>query len=645
MKRCVCSALVLLLAALTNPTAADAETPDPWAGLSVNEVIVAVGEFQPGWPDPEYDEVRLIKSVLVPMRDGIRLSTDLYVPVGAKSPLPVIQVRLPYNKKNERYGFRRPGSVPMFFAGHGFVVAIQDMRGRYESEGEYTVSKNDREDGYDTVDWLSKQPWSNGKVGTYGCSYLGENQIQLSAERHPAHAAAIPQAAAGGYSGTYRHFGTMTGGAFGFASSLGWFRGSGMKIFYRPPEGTTDEEFQRLVDHYDPAPKIPPLDFPDAFWTLPITEAIGDAVPTDWEDFVSHPPGDPYWKSLNYVWDDDRFDVPALHVNSWYDYGVNETLILFNLFRTNAVSSRGRDNQYAIISPTDHCRSEFVTADTVVGEREMGDPRLDYFRIYLEWFEHWLKGADNDILDMPRVQYYLMGANEWRSAPGWPLPGTEFTKYYLHSGGGANSRQGDGRLDTKPPKSEPADRYTYDPGSPVPTKGGPICCISADAAAAGSYDQSEVELRNDVLVYTTPPLAKGLEVTGPIEAVLYVTSSARDTDFTAKLVDVYPDGRAFNIQEGILRARYRKGFEKTVFMEPGGVYEIRIRLDATGNFFGPGHRIRLDVSSSNFPGFDRNLNTGGNNYDEVDWVVADNAIHHNKRYPSHIVLPIVPKEE
>jgi len=635
---------VLLLTAPIAAFGSEVATSDPWAGLSVNEVGVSVGESPADWPAPKLDSVRLIKSVLVPMRDGVRLSTDLYVPVGAKPPLPVVQIRLPYDK-NRYLGFRKPGSIAMFFAGHGYVVAIQDMRGRFESEGDYVVSRADREDGYDTVDWLANQPWSNGKVGTYGCSYLGENQIQLSATRHPNHAAAIPQAAGGGYAGTYRPFMTVTGGANDLASGLGWFRRAGMKVFYRPPEGTTDAEFQRLVDYFDPVPKLPELDFQEAFWTLPMIDAIGEGVPTDWEDFVSHGPADPYWKSLNYAWDDDRFDVPALHVNSWYDGGVNETMILFNLFRTNAVSARGRDHQYVIVSPTDHCRSERATENTVVGERELGDARFDYLRIYLDWFEHWLKGVDNDILEMPRVQYYLMGANEWRSAPTWPLPGTEFTTYHLHSDGRANSRQGDGRLDTTPPKTEPADRFTYDPGSPVPSMGGPICCISAEAAPAGGYDQSEVELRNDVLVYTTPPLEQGLDVTGPIEAVLYVSSSAPDTDFTAKLVDVYPDGRAFNVQEGILRARYREGYEQTVWMEPHGVYEVRISLHATANYFGPGHRIRLEVSSSNFPRFDRNLNTGGKNYDELEWEVTDNTVHHSTRYPSHVVLPIVPTRE
>jgi putative CocE/NonD family hydrolase len=243
---------------------------------------------------------------------------------------------------------------------------------------------------------------------------------------------------------------------------------------------------------------------------------------------------------------------------------------------------------------------------------------------------------------MPKVQYYLMGANEWRGAPTWPVPGAELTSYYLHSGGAANSRYGDGSLDTSPPADEPGDRYTYDPASPVPSVGGPICCISSDAAPAGSYDQAELEMREDVLVYTSAPLEHGIEVTGPMEAVLWVSSSARDTDFTAKLVDVTPDGHAYNIQEGILRARYREGFDKKVLMEPDGVYEVRISLHATANFFAPGHRIRLEVTSSNFPRFERNLNTGGNNYDEVGWVAADNTIHHERRHPSHLVLPIVP---
>ncbi|NIM52612.1 MAG: CocE/NonD family hydrolase [Gemmatimonadales bacterium] len=602
---------------------------------------IAHSQQRPGTVAGPY-EVRLEKSVLLHMRDGVRLSTDLYFPVGAPEPLPVILIRLPYNK-NRYVRLRQPRSDAYFFAGHGYVVAVQDMRGRFESEGEYVVGRANRDDGYDAVEWLAKQPWSNGRVGTYGCSYLGENQLQLAATRHPNHAAAIPQAAGGGYDGTFRTFLFMDGGAFEMASGLSWFATAGRKTFTRPPSTLSDEEYRAALQTMNTAPPLPPVNLQEAFWELPVIDILESrgVSPTDYEDFVRHMPGDPYWKTLNYVDQADRFDIPALHVNSWYDLGTRETMDVFNLFRENAESARGRDNQFVIMSPTTHCASEFVRAPVMVGARDLGDATLEYYRIYLDWFDHWLKGIDNGITDMPKIQYYLMGANEWRSAGTWPLPNTELTPFYLHSAGHATTRLGDGTLSTTAPVDEAPDRYTYDPADPVPSVGGPICCISAQDAPAGSFDQSEVELRNDVLVYTSDALEEGIEVTGSMEAVLYVSSSAKDTDFTVKLIDVYPDGRAFNVQETILRARYREGFDRQVFMEPGEVYQLRIDLHATANYFGPGHRVRIEVSSSNFPRFDRNLNTGGNNYDESSWVVAENTIHHSRDYPSRVMLPIV----
>jgi len=259
-----------------------------------------------------------------------------------------------------------------------------------------------------------------------------------------------------------------------------------------------------------------------------------------------------------------------------------------------------------------------------------------------DWFDHWLKGTDNGITEMPKVQYYATGVNEWRNAGTWPLENTQYQSYYLHSRGHANTRSGDGTLSTGAPEAEEAvDTYQYDPGHPVPTLGGAICCISEDAAPAGAYDQAGVENRQDVLVYTSDELDGDLEVTGPITATLFVSSSVKDTDFTVKLVDVHPDGTTYNVQDSILRARYREGFGKQVFMQPDGVYRLNIDLHATGNVFLKGHRIRLQVSSSNFPRFVRNLNTGGNNYDETEYVVAENTVHHSAKYPSHIVLPVV----
>lgn len=586
-------------------------------------------------------EVRLERSVLVLMRDGVRLSTDLYFPVDASGPLPVIQIRSPYGK-NQYQRFRQPGSVPYFFASRGYVVAIQDMRGRFESEGEYVMGRANRDDGYDFTTWLASQPWSNGNIGSYGCSYLGENQIQLSATRHPNHMAAIPQAAGGAYNGTFRTFAFMDGGAFEMASGLSWFTGSGRKVFNRPPPDTPDSTYRRMVQEMDVAPPLPSVNLVEAFWELPVIDILDKhgIPPTDYEDFVRHMPADPYWKTLNYVGDDDQFAVPALHVNSWYDLGVNETLKLFNLMQTNG-GERGKDNQFVIISPVGHCRSERATQNTVVGALDFGDARLEYFRIYLDWFDHWLNGVDNGVTEMPKVQYYLMGANEWHTSDVWPVPGTQRVPLYLHSNGNANTRNGDGFLTVVAPIVEPPDSYVYDPGDPVPSLGGPICCTSAEGSVAGAFDQLEIELREDVLVYTSQPFGEGMEVTGELEAILYVSSSARDTDFTVKLVDVHPDGGAYNVQEGILRARYRGGFDRWVFMNEGGVYEVRIDLHATAHYFKPGHRIRVEVSSSNFPRLDRNLNTGGNNYDESEWVVATNTIHHSRVTPSRIVLPVV----
>lgn len=576
----------------------------------------------PARPEPHY-AVRLEPSVMVPMRDGIRLSTDLYFPEGVRERLPAVLMRTPYDKNRAR----GEESTARWFAGQGYVVAVQDKRGKYESEGLYVVSGGDVPDGDDTINWLARQSWSTGKVGTYGCSYLGEVQVKLAQSRNPNLAAMIPQAAGGGI-GTagdrYRYFGAWNGGAFELAAGVGWFREAGSKR--------------------NPAPALPTVDYRQLWSHLPLVDIMdaAKAPPTDWREFVSHGLSDPWWDQFDYLTDADRFDVPALHVNSWYDFGVAETLYEFNLFRRNAVSPLGRDHQYVIISPTTHCRSESATERTIVGQRDVGDARFDFHGAYLRWFDHWLKGMDNEVTRMPKVQIYVMGRNQWRAESEWPLARTEFTRYYLHSDGGANSRSGTGTLATVLPGDEPGDTIVYDPGNPVPSVGGPICCTGTPDAPEGAFDQSAVETRNDVLVYTTPPLERGIEVTGPIQLVMYVSSSAKDTDFTGKLVDVYPDGHAYNVQEGILRARYREGFGRTVWMERGGVYQLTIDLQATSNYFGPGHRIRLEVSSSNFPRFDRNLNTGGNNYSEIAMVAATNTVHHSQRYPSHVVLPVVP---
>jgi len=603
--------------------------------------------------EPE-NEVRLEESRMVPMRDGVRLSTDLYFPEIPDEKLPTVLIRTPYNKNSfrerERNGEHRAGGTAYMFASHGFVVAVQDSRGKHESEGIYSPpAGHEAEDGYDAVDWISKQPWSNGKVGTIGCSYPGEVQAAQAPLRHPNLICMIPQCGPmiGAANGRYRYWTGFKGGVLDFAATLPWYFSSGSKYSLKPPAGLSDSEVRKIRKFYDPnVSKAPKVDWEKINWTLPIVDIMDrvGAPPNDFRKLITTDFGDPWWHDVMGYYDGtEKINVAALHMSCWYDPSVAESIFEFNYFRENSVSETSANNQFVIVAPTTHCGFGRTTEHTMVGDRDVGDARKDWNGIYLKWFDYWLKGEENGITDMPKVQYYTMGLNEWRSADVWPLPETQYTKYYLHSGGRANSRYGDGWLSTEAPEDEPSDRFTYDPGNPVPSVGGQRG--TSYGTKSGAVDQAKVEIRHDVLVYTTPELKEGIELTGPITAILYVSSSAKDTDFTAKLVDVYPDGTAYNIQQGILRARYREGFTKKVWMEEGGVYRLQIDLDATSNYWEKGHKIRVQVSSSDFPLFERNLNTGGNNYDETEWVVAENTIHHSKEYPSHMILPVIPEKK
>jgi putative CocE/NonD family hydrolase len=570
-------------------------------------------------------EIRLQKSVRVPMRDGVRLYMDLHFPVAStKGKWPVVLIRTPYNKGR----YRDAPSEAATFAGQGYVVAVQDTRGRFESEGEFRFEQHGHAgDSWDTVEWLARQSWSTGKIGTYGCSLLGSVQVHLAARRHPNHTTAIITGA-----GTSRTASTQAG-AIPLTFAAGWMAGNGSTVFYRPPATVSDSLFAKIAEYFNPAGTIPSSNLQTAVRTLPIVDILEKVspLPTDFSKWVSRDATDPGWRLVT-ASAADSFSVPTLHVNSWYDDEPDGTLDAFNLFRTNTSNPVARENQFLVMSPAMHCQSERLGKPSMVGQRNVGDARLDYYGLYVRWFDRWLKGVENDVTRMPKAQIYVMGRNQWRGESEWPLTRMRYSNWYLHSTGKANGRSGDGALSTATPLGKTgSDTYLYDPASPVPT---------SDVARIG--DQSGIEMRSDVLVYTSDPLAQGIEVTGPIRVVLYVSSSARDTDFTAKLVDVHPDGRAFNIREGILRARYREGLDRQTWMETGQVYPITIDLSATSNYFRAGHRVRLEVSSSNFPAWDRNLNTGGKNYDESVGVVARNTVHHSARYPSHIVLPVVP---
>jgi putative CocE/NonD family hydrolase len=339
------------------------------------------------------------------------------------------------------------------------------------------------------------------------------------------------------------------------------------------------------------------------------------------------------------------FGVPSLWICTWYDVSISPNLELFNHVRKHATDPVVRENQYLIIAPTGHCGYSRASENTVVGERELGDARLDYEGIMSGWMDYWLKGGhqsgDQSFLEeLPRVQYYTMGLNQWQSSESWPPEGMALVPYYLSSKGQANTLNGDGKLVSKAARKNMPDTFTYDPADPVPSLGGNVCCTGG-AIQPGSFDQQKNEEREDILVYTSEPLQEGLEVSGFIEATLYVSSDAKDTDFTLKLIDVYPDGRAYNLDETIFRARFREGFDKEVFMEDDKVYKIEMSPMSTSNYFQKGHRIRIEVSSSNFPRFERNLNTGGRNYDETEGVVATNRVHHSSKYPSQIRLPVI----
>ncbi|WP_299329531.1 CocE/NonD family hydrolase [Parasphingopyxis sp.] len=590
------------------------------------------------------DDVRIERSVLVPMRDGIRLSTDLYFPPESAGPFGTVLVRTPYDKRKWRKELpNKPG--PLAFARKGFAVAVQDKRGKFESEDDYLFGGGDVLDTEDTVNWLIGQSWSSGKVAMFGCSYLGEIQIRHAPMRNPNVVAYCPHAAGGALGkagGRYAYAATRNGGAMELAQMAGWMYTSGSKAYYHPRGELTSEKLRIGAGLFRLEPDPLPIDLNALCAHLPtktLMEAAG-GPPTDWVDVMTRPLDDPWWDQFGYLKGDEKIDTPCLHINSWYDYGVAETLDTFNLFLDNAVSDEARDNQFVVISPSDHCKFEMIGKQAVIGERAFDNAYFPFEALYDKWFDRWLNGQRDALDDLPPVQYYLMGREAWESADNWPPDGVTFVNWYLHSGGGANSRHGDGCLSRDPPGEEAPDSFVYDPADPVPSHGGPVACMM-ESKLEGAFDQRLIESRQDVLVYSTPPLEQGISVVGPIKARLYVSSSAPDTDVTVKLVDVYPDGRAFNVLEGILRLRYREGFEREVFLSSEEICLAEVDLQATANHFGPGHRIRIEVSSSNFPRFDRNMNTGGRNFDETHFEVAYNMVHHSDRYPSHILLPIM----
>ena len=594
------------------------------------------------------EEIAIIdEKVMMPMRDGIRLATDIIRPKTDKK-VPIIFSRTPYNFNRWGDGEERTRTAQRAYEAvkRGYAYVVQNERGRYFSEGEWDILGVPLTDGYDAFTWMKDQEWSNGKIGTLGCSSTAEWQMAVAALDHPAHAAMVPQG-----------FGAGVGKVGDYFEQGNWYRGGAHQMLFtawlygvehdkfkpRIPKGATQEDLIRISRFYDLAPENPRVDMAEALAHLPLQDLIKNMRGKSeiFEQMITRKPNDPAWYEGGLYHDNMEIGVPSFWFVSWYDVSTSPNIALFNHARTNTKDATIRDNQYLVIAPTLHCGYKRATENTIVGERSVGDARLNYDEQIYAWFDLWLKGEENNFKEAtPRVQYYTMGMNKWQQAATFPPANAEMTTFYLNSNGNANSLYGDGKLTTSKPAQDNPDRFAYDPMNPVPSYGGNVCC-TGNAVRGGAFDQRVMETRNDILVYTTEPLEEGVEVTGFIESTLYVSSDVKDTDFTIKLIDVYPDGKAYNLDETIQRARYREGYDKEVFMKEGEVYKIDLTPMSTSNYFEKGHRIRIEISSSNFPRFARNLNTGGNNYDETEGVVANNVIHHSADYPSQIQLPII----
>ena len=559
--------------------------------------------------------------VRVAMRDNIRLDTNVFYPAGSAR-FPAVMVRTPYGK-----GADLPAGYQSFI-NHGYAVVMQDVRGRYGSGGVFDVLNQEGPDGYDTLNWIAAQPWSDGKVGMIGGSYVGIAQWRVALLNNP-HLKAIFPVVAGADEYFDRYY--SQGGAVKLGHRLLWMSQN------LTPAGAAKPKFSDYIYHL-------PLRTVDRSATR---QRLGF-----YQTILNHPTYDSFWKNLSVRENIDRVHVPVFAVGGWYDNFAESDLEAFSAL--HKLYGRLDDKHRIMIGPWAHNMSTPFPGVTY------GDDSSSPIRSYqIEWFDHWLKGAPEDArrsspeawhavraeVDEAPVHIFVMGVNRWRDEPDWPLARAKSTALYLTSERAANSLSGDGGLQWKPEQAKTldtsTDSFVYDPRNPVPTLGGAVCC-DPKIFPWGPLDQRPVEKRKDVLVYTSAPMKQDLEVTGPIRVVLYASTSVLDTDFTAKLVDVFPSGEARNLSDGILRIRYRHGLDKAELAEPGKVYPLVIDVGVTSNVFLAGHAIRVEISSSNFPRFDRNPNTGRAFADETALKKAQQMIYHSRQYPSRVLLPVIP---
>jgi len=564
----------------------------------------------------QLNDIRIERHKAVTMSDGVVLYADIYLP-SEPGRYPTIVTRTPY-------GVQRDGSHEMLvkFAQHGYAVVIQDVRGRYESEGKWEPFRDEGKDGAETIEWAAVQPFSNGKVATYGGSYGGHNQW-AAATRNPPHlVAAFPSLAS---TNIYANWLTM-GGAFRLSFNYGW--------------GVVRMPNRIMLPQYWHTESYMPenLRYDNTLMHLPLKDMDivheGSGV-QHYRDWLKHESYDEYWKAIS---DEERFDkvsVPIHTLGGWFDIFLTGTINGYVGMKQHGATPEARTGSHMIIGPWGHGPTQsFGGIDFTPAAM------IDMFELHRHFYDYYLKGIKNGLDVEKPVQLFYMGVNKWRSESGWPVPGTEYRELYLSSNGSANSVRGDGTLTFTKPLKSTSDTYRYDPENPVPTTGGNNCC--GTPTAPGPVDQRSIERREDILVYTSNYLTDYLTIAGPVRIKLLASTDGPDTDWMIKLIDVYPNGYSMPVSEGILRARFRDGLDKMKLLTPNQVYEYDIELTGTANVFQPGHRIRIDITSSNFPQFDRNPNTGESLGSSINTRIAQQIIYHGGTHLSHIVLPVVP---
>ena len=542
--------------------------------------------------------LRIQLDVKVPMTDGVNLSTDIYLPPDG-GPFPTLLVRTIYDNQADWCIDMAKRAVPQ-----GYAVVMQDCRGRFDSDGEFSPYFQEPEDGYDTQEWIGAQEWCDGNIGMFGSSYIGYTQSMTAPLRSKYLKALVPVNSQQDNFGHWRADGPLQ---------------LHVAMNFLMMTGRTMQRGARSMMNWE-----------EICRRLPLISALDDIADIPfYRQAIEHYTFDDFWKAYSVR---DRYgdiDAPAFIMTGWYDNLLHEGFRLFRGWSQEARSPEARRFSKLLVGPWTHSSGHDVPS----GEF------FDYIGEQLRWNDRRLKGIDNGMDDEPPIRIWVMGENEWRFENEWPLARTRYMDYYIHSAGGANTLLGDGILSTDAPGAETPDTYSYDPEDPVESLGGQIM----GRGVSGPMDRRPVERRPDVLVYTTEPLDQDVEVTGPITLTLFASSNAPDTDFTGTLVDVHPDGRAISLCEGLMRARYRESVEEPTLITPGEVYEFKVDMWETSNLFKAGHRIRLDISSSNFPRFDRNMNTGARPGFDTEMKVADQTIYHDAQRPSRLTLPVIPR--